>query len=206
MTNQFRIIHNEQTPAVPKMSVEELLKQKPLLLDFLDHARTKYSNGIGLAANQVEHRFALENELNMDDDEEEILYERFMLPVFAKKDLVTDGWSLVLNPKIVGTAGQKLPQIEYCLTWPRYKILVERFFVVNVEWYDINGEKHVTGHKGFEAQLWQHEICHLEGIMEDVASARSMETANKIGRNEPCPCDSGKKFKKCCINIAEFNL
>ena len=20
------------------------------------------------------------------------------------------------------------------------------------------------------------------------------------GRNEPCPCDSGKKFKKCCIN------
>lgn len=22
----------------------------------------------------------------------------------------------------------------------------------------------------------------------------------KIGRNEPCPCGSGKKFKKCCIN------
>ena len=22
----------------------------------------------------------------------------------------------------------------------------------------------------------------------------------KIGRNEPCPCGSGKKFKKCCMN------
>jgi len=22
----------------------------------------------------------------------------------------------------------------------------------------------------------------------------------KIGRNEPCHCGSGKKFKKCCIN------
>jgi hypothetical protein len=22
---------------------------------------------------------------------------------------------------------------------------------------------------------------------------------NKIGRNDPCPCGSGKKFKKCCI-------
>lgn len=22
----------------------------------------------------------------------------------------------------------------------------------------------------------------------------------KIGRNEPCPCGSGKKFKRCCIN------
>jgi hypothetical protein len=25
----------------------------------------------------------------------------------------------------------------------------------------------------------------------------------KIGRNEPCPCGSGKKFKKCCLNGAE---
>lgn len=22
----------------------------------------------------------------------------------------------------------------------------------------------------------------------------------KIGRNEPCPCGSGKKYKHCCIN------
>lgn len=20
----------------------------------------------------------------------------------------------------------------------------------------------------------------------------------KVGRNDPCPCDSGRKFKKCC--------
>ena len=22
----------------------------------------------------------------------------------------------------------------------------------------------------------------------------------KVGRNDPCPCNSGKKFKKCCLN------
>ena len=22
----------------------------------------------------------------------------------------------------------------------------------------------------------------------------------KVGRNESCPCGSGKKFKKCCLN------
>lgn len=22
--------------------------------------------------------------------------------------------------------------------------------------------------------------------------------ARKVGRNEPCPCGSGKKYKKCC--------
>lgn len=25
-------------------------------------------------------------------------------------------------------------------------------------------------------------------------------TAKKIGRNEPCPCGSGRKYKKCCLN------
>jgi uncharacterized protein YchJ len=24
----------------------------------------------------------------------------------------------------------------------------------------------------------------------------------KVGRNDPCPCGSGKKFKKCCLNAA----
>lgn len=28
------------------------------------------------------------------------------------------------------------------------------------------------------------------------------ETA-KVGRNEPCPCGSGKKHKKCCLNETE---
>jgi len=27
----------------------------------------------------------------------------------------------------------------------------------------------------------------------------SVKGRMKIGRNDPCPCRSGKKFKKCCI-------
>lgn len=27
----------------------------------------------------------------------------------------------------------------------------------------------------------------------------------KIGRNELCPCGSGKKFKNCCMNTGEFD-
>ena len=26
---------------------------------------------------------------------------------------------------------------------------------------------------------------------------------NKIGRNEPCPCGSGKKYKKCCLHTTQ---
>jgi uncharacterized protein YecA (UPF0149 family) len=24
--------------------------------------------------------------------------------------------------------------------------------------------------------------------------------SKKVGRNDPCPCGSGKKYKKCCLN------
>ncbi|MDM8534135.1 SEC-C metal-binding domain-containing protein [Clostridiaceae bacterium HSG29] len=27
-----------------------------------------------------------------------------------------------------------------------------------------------------------------------------VNTDNKVGRNDPCPCGSGKKYKKCCMN------
>jgi integrase len=27
-----------------------------------------------------------------------------------------------------------------------------------------------------------------------------MERRQKVGRNKPCPCGSGKKYKACCIN------
>ena len=27
---------------------------------------------------------------------------------------------------------------------------------------------------------------------------------HKIGRNEPCPCGSGKKYKNCCLNSGEY--
>jgi uncharacterized protein YecA (UPF0149 family) len=26
----------------------------------------------------------------------------------------------------------------------------------------------------------------------------ALRTAAKVGRNDPCPCGSGKKYKKCC--------
>ncbi len=30
--------------------------------------------------------------------------------------------------------------------------------------------------------------------------AKPVTVEPKIGRNEPCPCGSGKKYKKCCLN------
>lgn len=38
----------------------------------------------------------------------------------------------------------------------------------------------------------------LEPLLSEYATAPIRRTAPKVGRNEPCPCGSGKKFKKCC--------
>jgi len=33
------------------------------------------------------------------------------------------------------------------------------------------------------------------------APVKQPEKIVKVGRNDPCPCGSGKKYKKCCINL-----
>lgn len=37
------------------------------------------------------------------------------------------------------------------------------------------------------------------GGRASVPSSQISRAASKIGRNEPCPCGSGKKYKKCCL-------
>lgn len=45
------------------------------------------------------------------------------------------------------------------------------------------------------------EILH-QARLSEAASSRGAQAMlqPKIGRNDPCPCGSGKKFKKCCLN------
>ena len=31
------------------------------------------------------------------------------------------------------------------------------------------------------------------------SNGQEVKRSEKVGRNEPCPCKSGKKYKKCCL-------
>jgi preprotein translocase subunit SecA len=75
-----------------------------------------------------------------------------------------------------------------------------------------------SGHQLFKDFFNRFESIFFEGVFKmkkpilDVASAPnrsidnkkvglptvSVNKAGKVGRNDPCPCGSGKKFKKCC--------
>lgn len=54
-----------------------------------------------------------------------------------------------------------------------------------------------------EMQSWFANLHSPSGIA--TAGATSWETwseGTRTGRNDPCPCDSGKKYKKCCGSVA----
>jgi SWIM/SEC-C metal-binding protein len=40
----------------------------------------------------------------------------------------------------------------------------------------------------------------LSDIERAIAAREPARAAPKIGRNDPCPCGSGKKFKRCCVD------
>jgi preprotein translocase subunit SecA len=61
------------------------------------------------------------------------------------------------------------------------------------------------GHASFEALLAsiQHDVAHTiyhVGLTKDAPQKKkeAMPVGRRAGRNDPCPCGSGKKYKHCC--------
>jgi preprotein translocase subunit SecA len=54
-----------------------------------------------------------------------------------------------------------------------------------------------------EHAIEERRECELEelnmiGGDETSQATQVVRSEEKIGRNDPCPCGSGKKYKKCC--------
>ena len=128
---------------------------------------------------------------------------------------------VLINPKIISKEVE-IPFYEGCLSYPGKGVNTKRYrdVIISTEqsesdWYFSGAQVPKDGKGSWEkeqsnnedAQLRvlesvcvQHEIDHLNGV---VCMDRKRETTivkdRKVGRNEPCPCGSGKKYKKCCI-------
>jgi SWIM/SEC-C metal-binding protein len=57
----------------------------------------------------------------------------------------------------------------------------------------------------FEKNGWKYKIELEPDKPEDITALETLLNwpkpqiaEKKVGRNEPCPCGSGKKYKKCC--------
>lgn len=189
---EFEVIQHEQTPKTPP--IDDVLGFIELYKKELD-AFKKYAEDtktcIGLAANQCT--------LNK---------ERFNVRVVAIKDIKTRECLIAVNPKITKYYGVKRQKAEGCLTWGQnnngyWCIIADRYHSVDVEYYSMDGELKKETHKGFQSQVWQHELNHINGV-EEYATNNSFildePIDKKTQRNELCPCKSGLKYKKCCID------
>jgi peptide deformylase len=186
----------EDNPLIHKklreVSVEEGLSIATELFQILN----KRGDGIGLAANQV----------GIDAQ---------VAVVNVREPLV------LINPKIISKEVE-IPFYEGCLSYPGKGVNTKRYrdVVISTEqsesdWY-FSGAQAPTDGKGswekeqsknedaqlrtLESVCVQHEIDHLNGV---ICMDRKRETTivkdKKIGRNEPCLCGSGKKYKRCCL-------
>ena len=104
----------------------------------------------------------------------------------------------MINPVIIKKYEKFCFPNEGCLSLPGISCTTIRYRGCVAEWLDYNTEKmKKAAFYGFESVVIQHEVDHLDGIlMEDV----KWVAETKVGRNSPCPCGSGKKYKKCCLN------
>ena len=186
----------EDNPVIQKklrrVTVEEGEKIATELFEILN----KRKDGIGLAANQVG-------------------IDASVAVVNVREPIV------LINPEIVSRETE-IPYYEGCLSYPGKGVNTKRYETVEVKSDNVEGTMVFSGvdtgekAKGtwednqkkqnrelrtLEAVCVQHEIDHLNGmrILDRAQELTIRRTERKIGRNEKCPCGSGKKYKKCCI-------
>ena len=176
-----------------KVSVDEGLHIAKDLLNILAERK----DGIGLAANQVG-------------------IDAAVAVVNVKEPLI------LINP-VIKEQWDEVPYYEGCLSFPKKGVKTKRYrnVIIHTEqeegdWYfsgvETPGEgkgswESPTKNKDDELRLLesicvQHEIDHLYGktILDREDKSEPIQVKKKIGRNDPCYCGSGKKYKKCCIN------
>ena len=74
------------------------------------------------------------------------------------------------------------------------RLVIELFYsdeliLEKVEWSDISMD-----------EIPSLELDRLKELANNLKKSRNQKTG-KLGRNDPCSCGSGKKYKKCCIDL-----
>ena len=172
----------EDNPLIQKslrrVTVEEGYKIATELFEIL----AKRKDGIGLAANQVG-------------------IDAAVAVVNVREPIV------LINPEIVSRE-IGISYYEGCLSFPGKGCHTKRYETVEIKTEQVEGTMIFSGVdkddkeiRTLEAVCVQHEIDHLNGmrILDRAQELTIRRTERKIGRNEKCPCGSGKKYKKCCI-------
>jgi peptide deformylase len=75
----------------------------------------------------------------------------------------TGRYVVCINPEVTGLGGEPAAVQEGCLSFPGVTATVRRAPEAHVRWTDLDGGIIERTVYGFEAQIYQHEIRHLDG-------------------------------------------
>ena len=61
-------------------------------------------------------------------------------------------------------------------------------------------DRRLSSYKGasYFCEAYKQFFAHADGKFKYLIQEREKRLSAKVGRNEPCPCGSGRKYKKCC--------
>lgn len=182
------------------------VEEAEIIIEQLKTALDKFDNGVGLAAIQIG------------------IPKRVGVIKNDKKDKYQDPYIILINSKLKECQEEIIYCREGCLSFPTVFIDTKRYkhYVIQnhciregkleeqTEYYYFSNDTSEPGNDGILAIAVQHELDHFEGInifdrQQNIISSIQRRVVNKVGRNDPCPCGSGKKYKKCCLG-KEANL
>ena len=91
--------------------------------------------------------------------------------------------------------GGRDPLVEYKIEG--YSMFQEMMRGVREQIISMIIKVQLTGGENKPAAPRRRDLTY--GAPAQAAKAAPVRTAAKVGRNDPCPCGSGKKYKKCCM-------
>jgi len=174
-------------PSLPVESADEALE----ILEKLRKVLTSSETGVGLAAIQI----GIPRQVGLIRHKGEELF--------------------LINPTVVSEEEPIIYPHEGCLSLPKTFIDTKRYrdFVIDnhiiedgklvpeQQYFYFSHDKTESGNAGIVAIAVQHEMDHFDGrviLDRQAPKAAPIRRDVKVGRNGPCPCGSGKKYKKCC--------
>jgi len=122
----------------------------------------------------------------------------------------------LINPELEEKSDDIIFLSEGCLSMPNYFQDTNRYRQITIKNNVIDGDKFREERQVFHYPKGnddnfskddpvtciaiQHELDHFDGklITDNIVKRQPIVGIKKVGRNEPCPCGSKKKYKKCC--------
>ncbi|WP_141603861.1 SEC-C metal-binding domain-containing protein [Terrilactibacillus laevilacticus] len=120
--------------------------------------------------------------------------QKYRMSKQEAKELVED---CIMHVKLGSQPSQLLKYIQTQLTFESLEA-VQKLMDAVVLLMNNTREWYLKGYTSEE--LFAQEKKALPPLTNKKGEVISLQTHQKVGRNDPCPCGSGKKFKKCCGN------